>query len=171
MLIKVPKFIDLASNWTKRTPTEAPTEAPTAIEVEEKRSRREVDIKKKPIKKKNPPKKTYIEFVKLTEEEHEKLISTYGEKTTNEFMERLNGHIGSKGDKYKSHYHTILNWLRRDGISKREQEKTAPKQKCPKCGGDLYEHSATPYCMKCGVVSEIPLDNMAEGELNGKDNT
>ena len=36
--IKIPNFIDLASNWVKRNnpkPTEVPTEAPTAIEVEE----------------------------------------------------------------------------------------------------------------------------------------
>ena len=42
---KVPDFIDMASNWTKRkkkTPTEVPTEVPTAIEVEE-----EVEKKKK----------------------------------------------------------------------------------------------------------------------------
>lgn len=49
---KVPDFIDLASNWTKRqtkTPTEAPTEAPTAI-----RSRSRRRIKKK--NKEGPPK-------------------------------------------------------------------------------------------------------------------
>jgi hypothetical protein len=38
ILIKVPKFIELASNWSKRSPTEAPTETPTpharGIEVE-----------------------------------------------------------------------------------------------------------------------------------------
>jgi hypothetical protein len=35
--IKIPKFLELSSNWTKRTkvaPTEAPTEAPTAKEEE-----------------------------------------------------------------------------------------------------------------------------------------
>lgn len=38
IIINIPKFIDLASNWVKRTrnqPTEAPTDVPTAIEVEE----------------------------------------------------------------------------------------------------------------------------------------
>jgi len=33
---------------------------------------------------------------------------------------KLNNYIGSKGKKYKSHYHTILNWSRRDI----EQKKT-----------------------------------------------
>jgi len=47
--IKIPKFIELASDWSGRyarkvsaTPTEAPTEAPTAIEVE-REVEREVD--------------------------------------------------------------------------------------------------------------------------------
>jgi len=46
--IRMPKFIDLASNWVKRNesqPTEAPTEAPTAKEVE-------VEVEEK---KKEPP--------------------------------------------------------------------------------------------------------------------
>jgi len=49
ILINIPKFIDKASNWTKRTydepteaPTEAPIEAPTAKEEEQKKNR---DIK------------------------------------------------------------------------------------------------------------------------------
>lgn len=43
----VPKFIELSSNWTKRTkkqPTEAPTEAPPAIEIEEEVYKEERDI-------------------------------------------------------------------------------------------------------------------------------
>ena len=49
---KVPDFIEMASNWTKRTkqtPTEAPTEAPTAIEVEEEVEEERDKEKKKPI--------------------------------------------------------------------------------------------------------------------------
>jgi len=47
--IKIPKFIDLASNWSKRkpiTPTEVTTEAPTAKNrIEEKKNRKENSIK------------------------------------------------------------------------------------------------------------------------------
>jgi len=53
--IKIPKFIDLASNWAKRKtrlPTEAPTEAPTARE--ENRREEEENNKKKIQKKENP---------------------------------------------------------------------------------------------------------------------
>lgn len=48
--IAIPKFIIMASNWTKRQhnkPTEAPTEAPTAKEVEEEKKKKK--NKKKPI--------------------------------------------------------------------------------------------------------------------------
>lgn len=55
-------------------------------------------------------KNIYGEFVKLTEEEHKKLIEQFGESKTNKLISNLNLYIGSKGDKYKSHYHTILMW-------------------------------------------------------------
>lgn len=37
--IKIPKFIEIASNWAKRT-TEVPTEVPLAIEEKKKRRRK-----------------------------------------------------------------------------------------------------------------------------------
>lgn len=53
LTITIPKFLDLSSNWTKRTktqgielPTEAPTEAPTAKE-EEVRSKKKKENKNK----------------------------------------------------------------------------------------------------------------------------
>ena len=64
--------------------------------------------------KNNIKKETYLEFVKLTEEEYNKLIEKMGLHKTNDLIERLNNYIGSKGKKYKSHYHTILSWSRKD---------------------------------------------------------
>ena len=59
-------------------------------------------------------KKSYGEFknVKLTDDEYNKLkekFSDYEEK-----IENLSYYLKSKGDKYKSHYATILNWSRKD---------------------------------------------------------
>lgn len=71
---------------------------------------------------KDSPKKLYLEFVKLTEEEHKKLIDKFGTTETNDFIERLNNYIGSKGTKYKSHYHTILNWNRKDTTAPQEMK-------------------------------------------------
>ena len=56
----------------------------------------------------------FLDSVYLAEEEHQKLIELYGEKNTKEYIETLNDYIESKGKKYKSHYHTILAWHRKD---------------------------------------------------------
>ncbi len=55
-----------------------------------------------------------FENVKLSHDEYKKLISKYSQVKTNDYIERLSGHIESKGKRYKSHYATILNWIRRD---------------------------------------------------------
>ena len=64
---------------------------------------------------KDPIAKTkFLDFVFLTEEEHKKLIEKFGEIGTQERIEKLNNYIGSKGKRYKSHYHTILSWEAKD---------------------------------------------------------
>ena len=58
IVFSIPKFITMASNWTKReskVPTEAPTEAPIAIELEKKKKK-----KKKKKKEKNPPTPLFV---------------------------------------------------------------------------------------------------------------
>jgi Asp-tRNA(Asn)/Glu-tRNA(Gln) amidotransferase C subunit len=60
----------------------------------------------------------YGEFVRLTDEEHQKLTERLGQALTTDYIERLNNYIGSKGTKYKSHYHTILSWVRKDEAQK-----------------------------------------------------
>ena len=63
----------------------------------------------------NNNKKTYGECqnVKLTEDEYNKLV----EKNYTGLIDELSLYIASKGDKYKSHYATILQWAK-----KREKE-------------------------------------------------
>ena len=89
------------------SPTQAEAEAEAEAEADkEKRDRKET---------RPPQKKTlFLEFVYLTEEEHQKLIEHLGDKDTHAYIERLNNYIGSKGKRYKSHYHTILNWSSKD---------------------------------------------------------
>lgn len=57
----------------------------------------------------------YGEFnnVLLTSEEHQKLLSYFGEDAVNGLIFDLSSYIESKGKKYKSHYATILNWAKR----------------------------------------------------------
>lgn len=56
----------------------------------------------------------YAEFVSMTEFEYQKLIDKFGTEDTNDRIESLNLHKGSKGVKYASDYMTILNWARND---------------------------------------------------------
>ncbi|MDD5519135.1 MAG: hypothetical protein PHV98_07280 [Candidatus Omnitrophica bacterium] len=57
----------------------------------------------------------YLEFVYLSSKQFKQLEDRFGKERTQEYIERLNNYIGSKGIKYKSHYHTILNWANKDG--------------------------------------------------------
>lgn len=73
---------------------------------------REERKKENKVKKVNKVK--YIEFVLLTDEEHLKLVTQYGPSKVDAMIENLNNYIGSKGVKYKSHYHTLLSWERKN---------------------------------------------------------
>ena len=66
-----------------------------------------------------------IEFkqsVFLKKEEYQKLVDLFGKEGTDKRLIKLSLYILSKGVKYKSHYHTILNWERSDE-EKRQQSK------------------------------------------------
>lgn len=65
----------------------------------------------------------YLEFVYLSSEEFKKLGDRFGKGKLDEMIERLNNYIGSKGVKYKSHYHTILNWAGKDETEHKETKK------------------------------------------------
>lgn len=64
------------------------------------------------------PKDRHLDFVLLTKEEEQRLIAKLKDRLP-EYLQRLNGYIGQIGEKkaatkYVSHYHTILNWHRKD---------------------------------------------------------
>jgi hypothetical protein len=69
--------------------------------------------------------KKYAEFVRMTEEEYQKLIEQYGEKATKKMIEILDNYKGATGKTYKSDYRAILSW-----VVKRYQEEE--KQRKPK---------------------------------------
>lgn len=68
-------------------------------------------------------KKKYGEFknVLLTEEEYEKIK----DKKMEQYIDKLSIYIESKGNKYKSHYATILNWSRKEKEQKDNRPKTS----------------------------------------------
>ena len=60
-----------------------------------------------------------LKNVKLTIEEFKKLEALMGEQNTQMMIFELDTYIGSKGDKYKSHYATILSWARRKSLEQK----------------------------------------------------
>lgn len=83
-------------------------------------------------------------LVLLTPEEHEKLLVKLGERRTAEYITRLENYIGSKGKKYKSHYHTILSWT----LNEKTVETTTAKVK--------RENKPKPGCEACGGTGKLP---------------
>ena len=73
--------------------------------------------------------------VKVKQEELENLKIRYDEKDVNDLIDRLDRYIWSKWDKYKSHYLTMINWAKRDGIKeytkqdRKEQKEREEKRK------------------------------------------
>jgi len=78
----------------------------SAIKEHEKKYHTEKKEKSNKIK--------YLDFVKLTGDEHKKLVAKFGKSGADKRIENLNNYIGSKGKKYKSHYHTILVWEKKN---------------------------------------------------------
>ena len=79
-----------------------------------------------------PQKIKFLDFVYLTDSEYSTLINKFGEPKTKDLIERLNNYIGSKGKKYKSHYHTILVWYQKEkggqnGISQGDNQQNNGK--------------------------------------------
>ena len=68
----------------------------------------------------NENKNKYLDFVFLTDTEYQSLKDRFPD--INERIERLNNYIGSKGTRYKSHYHTILAWAKNDKTSTQQAE-------------------------------------------------
>jgi hypothetical protein len=69
---------------------------------------------KRRVREEKSKKDKFLEFVLLTKEEYTKLCTDFTQIGADERIKKLNLYIGSKGDKYKSHYHTILNWEHKD---------------------------------------------------------
>ena len=66
---------------------------------------------KKEKNEKNVKKIQYAEFVKLSPEEHQKLIDEHGQAATAKMIEILDNYKGASGKTYKSDYRAILNWV------------------------------------------------------------
>ena len=73
----------------------------------------------KELEKLKKDKRKVFDFIYLTEIEHNKLLKDYGLEVTDTYLHRLDDYIGVIGEdvakkKYKSHYHVIKSWYRKD---------------------------------------------------------
>lgn len=106
--------IDNYGSFETENATEEKEKCNTKAETKdekEKRSKREKAESKELINKKKGKKNIYGSFenVKLTDEEFEKFKSKFPFNHM-KYIEDLSLYIASKGDKYKSHYATLLTW-------------------------------------------------------------
>lgn len=71
-------------------------------------------LKETKLKETYTPYPEYPNVNKITRKEHQQLIESFGEAEAKSRVKDLSLYIASMGDKYKSHYATILNWHRRE---------------------------------------------------------
>ena len=88
-------------------------------EANEPKERKGKEIKEKNI---------YNESVLLTAEEYQKLKDMFGSEADDK-IQNLNNYILSSGRKYKSHYHTILVWEKKNKESRPKPELTTSQKR------------------------------------------
>ena len=96
--------------------------AETTQETEEETPQSKSKSKSKSKVKAKDTKALYGDFVKLTEEEYQKLVEQFGRDGADRRIEKLNLYKGSTGKKYKSDYLTILSWERRDHETRKDNK-------------------------------------------------
>jgi len=85
----------------------------------------ELEIKKD-IHTTKKSKNTYCDVVLLTDEEYKKLVEQFGKAGADDKILNLSLYIQSKGNKYKSHYATILNWERKNSQNVKVKTRITP---------------------------------------------
>lgn len=104
-------------NWENSQKPKKPTEAKEPIKPKKPTEKKWIDKKWLDV-----DKILYLDYVYLTIEEYNKLIDNYWKNNIDKMIDSLNTWIWSKWYEYKSHYFTILAWLRNAGIQKKEHK-------------------------------------------------
>ena len=89
--------------------------------------------------KKKADKKKYAEAVTMTEEEYQKLTDQHSKSFVDKCIEILNNYKLSSGKRYKSDYHTILNWVV-ERVSKDYPQLDTPPAQSP-----AYDINVNPF--------------------------
>ncbi len=112
------------SNWEKRQETNL-TDAERAKSYRDRKKERHDNVteqvtkvtqdKSRVDKSRVDKKDKYgvLKNVLLSEDEHTKLKERYGNIAVSKLVDQLSTYMESKGQKYKDHYATILNWAKR----------------------------------------------------------
>lgn len=152
---------DRYQNQNKGKPATGPTAKPTTAQHQDSIRTGTINNVKNDNKKE---KKLFFDFVYLTDDEHKKLLEKFGEQGTQDRIDKLNNYIGSKGNKYKSHYHTILTWANRDkekplvvALSQKTAARASPSLDLDKLLSEKLGRIATEDMIKA-VLREIPQD-------------
>lgn len=156
--LQIPDFVDRqpSLNPSKEAKSTIPLPTPEQLRTYAGLTPPKVKESKEKVKLKES-KSTYAEFVFLTSGEHTKLIDKLGDSLTASLIEELNDYVGSKGVRYKSHYHTILAWSRRkskEGASKKTKLFPIAGKSCSECGMPaVYKDGSGAYdfhyCNRC----------------------
>lgn len=111
-------------------------------------------------KDKDKDKDKYLDFVLLTKEEHNKLITEFGQAETAEMIKCLNNYGYQKPKKFKeygSHYHTLLVWARKDNPRSGNLTKTQKnnlsglKKTMERINNDKSKFSTGISCIDSGI--------------------
>lgn len=131
----------LKQRKTEKTDKNSEKQKKQEEEVEE-----EIEVEEENKKKEKNTKKKFLDFVLLTEDEHEKLIKQLWSTQTNMLIDKLNNYIGSTGKRYKSHYFTILAWSRNQqntSSSLDEQMKERARQRIREEAQEILNRNST----------------------------
>lgn len=94
------------NTYISNTKESSTKECNAAVSIPQKSS-----SKSQSKKKAQDNKKKYAEAVTMTEEEYQKLTQQHTKAFVDKCIEILNNYKLSSGKRYKSDYHTILNWV------------------------------------------------------------
>lgn len=117
-VINYDKYQTMNNYYSHTEATQKPHRSHTILKNDKNNKKKEIYKEKDAVKRKD----LYSEFVYISKLEHSKLVKLFGEKGTTERIKNLNDYIGSKGKKYKSHYHTILVWDKKNNPKKKDEE-------------------------------------------------
>lgn len=127
MFLQIPDFSEKQPSLSPAKEAESTIPPPTPEQLQTYSGPTPLKVKQSKVKSKQSKeeeKYKYMDFVFLTPKEYYTLFEKFGEQGRMDRIAALNDYIGSKGKKYKSHYHTILTWERRDGGETKPARKT-----------------------------------------------